>query len=85
MRRKNIVKQRLFWKKASFTVEASVIFPIILFLTAIVMNLAIENYQFVETYAQNVRQMKEFDPVSVLKTKAWLTQKAKIVDKEDVP
>ncbi len=85
MREKNTAKQKMLWKQASFTVEASIIFPMIVFLTAIVVNLAIEQYQSVDTYAQKVIRRKEYDPVSVIKTKAGLVEKAKCEDKEGAP
>ena len=66
-----------FWsrkKRGVFTVEASVIFPMILFVTAFVIKTAVSQYETVRTAVEDVSEITQFDPVEVLEIKGWAEQ-----------
>lgn len=57
-----------------FTVEASVIFPIILFLTGFIIKTAVLQYDTVKSAIADVSEVTEFDPIEVLKIIDWAEQ-----------
>ena len=60
--------------KASFTVEASVIFPIAIFIVAIVIEIAVSQCQEIENMAEQVSLVTEFNPVKVLRSEEWMKE-----------
>lgn len=60
--------------KASFTVEASVIFPIIIFIIAIVIEIAVLQCQEMEALAEDVSLVTKFNPVKVLRAEEWMKE-----------
>ena len=60
--------------KASFTVEASVIFPIVIFIVAIVIEIAVSQCQEIENMAEQVSLVTEFNPVKVLRSEEWMKE-----------
>ncbi len=61
-------KKSLFFRKApaSFTVEASVIIPIILFIVIFGIRVALEQYGEVKEQAQCSVSINEIDPVDIM-------------------
>ena len=52
--------------KASFTVEASVIIPIIFFLIAFSLKVAMDQYGLIQTFAEEPIRLEEETPVKVM-------------------
>lgn len=60
-------KNLLFWKaSASFTVEASVIIPLILFIVIFGIRVALEQYEEVKEQAQGSVAINEIDSVNIM-------------------
>ena len=67
----------IFWNRKNrgvFTVEAAVIFPIILFVTALVIETAVSQYDAVKTAIEDVSEITEFNPIEVLEIREWAEQ-----------
>ncbi|MCU6761900.1 Uncharacterised protein [uncultured Roseburia sp.] len=60
--------------KASFTVEASVIFPIAIFIVAIVIEISVSQCREIENMAEQVSLVTEFNPVKVLRSEEWMKE-----------
>ena len=54
--------------------EAAVIFPIILFVTALVIETAVSQYDAVKNAIEDVSEITEFDPIEVLEIREWAEQ-----------
>lgn len=66
-----------FWnskKRGVLTVEASVIFPIIFFVTAFIIKTAVLQYDTVKTAIGDVSEITEFDPIEILEIKGLAEQ-----------
>ena len=60
--------------KASFTVEASVIFAIVICIVAVVIEIAVSQCQEIENMAEQVSLVTEFNPVKVLRSEEWMKE-----------
>ena len=66
-----------FWnskKRGVLTVEASVIFPIIFFVTAFIIKTAVLQYDTVKNAIGDVSEITEFDPIEILEIKGLAEQ-----------
>lgn len=69
VRKREILKLK---SRAVFTVEASVILPIVLFITAATIGTAVSQSETVVSASKDVTSVTEFDPLKVTETENWM-------------
>lgn len=64
---KEILTQKKMNLKASFTVEASVIIPIIFFVIAFGLQVAMDQYQVIQSLSKESTKLETVEPVKVMR------------------
>lgn len=72
MTKRKTIKILKLKRKAVFTIEASVIFPIVLFITAVTISTAVSQSEMVAAASQDVSSVTEYDPLKVTETENWM-------------